>query len=323
MQKIICTVIVVTYNGKRWYDKCFQSLLSSSIPLNIIVIDNKSTDDSVSYITNRFPKIKVIQSKENLGFARANNIGLKIAYNNNNDYYFLLNQDAWVEYDTIETLINVAKKEQDFGLLNPIHLTSDKTFFEPCFRNYFHSRSETISAYENLYLKKQEPVLYESTFVNAAAWLITRKCIETVGGFDTILFKHYGEDNNYCQRVLFHKLKIGIVPSVTICHDTTYRVNSPMSVLDDCIFFSVKWGNILLPTKKYFIYLVKYFIKAIFGKGTKKYFKEVFWVINNIKNITKSRKVNKIAGKGLEYIEDSNNINNVVILHEGHHATET
>jgi len=297
-----CTIIVVTYNGKKeWYDKCFQSLFSSSIPLDIIVIDNKSTDDSVSYITNKFPEIKLIQSDENLGFAKANNIGLSIAYKDNADYFFLLNQDAWVEPDTVEALIAVAEKEQDFGILSPIHLTADKTSFDSGFRNYFHHDSDTIYAYENLYLKKEEPILYESRFVNAAAWLITRKCVEIVGGFDTILFRHYGEDDNYCQRVLFHNLKIGIVPSATICHDRINRVDKP---LDMRIGYSIMWGNVLLTPKTYFKHLAKICLKIILGIEIKNCVKEMFWVIQNFKKIAKSRKINKIAQKGLFNIKN-------------------
>jgi GT2 family glycosyltransferase len=292
--------IVVTYNGKKWYDRCFQSLLLSSVPLEVIVVDNKSTDDSASYITNKFPGIKVIQSDENLGFAKANNIGLNIARNNNADYFFLLNQDAWVEHDTIEALIAAAEKKLEFGILSPIHLTADKNCFDKNFKDYFYSCSDTVNAYENLYLKKHEPILYETRFVNAAAWLITKKCIETVGGFDTVLFKHYGEDANYCQRVLFHNLKIGIVPSVTVCHDRADRIDKPH---DPSIGYAVIHGNVSLIPKTYFKYLVKMFIKTIYTGEVKKCAKEIFWVIKNFKKIVKSKKTNKIAGKGLKYIE--------------------
>lgn len=290
-----CTVVIVTYNGIAWYDKCFKSLLSSSVPLEIIVVDNKSTDDSISYITSNFQEIRVIQNDENVGFAKANNIGLNIAYNNNTDYFFLLNQDAWVEYNTIETLIAVAEKKQEFGVLSPIHLTADKSFFDRGFRDYFNNKSDTIHAYENLYLKKTQPVLYESRFVNAAAWLITRKCIEIVGGFDTILFKHYGEDSNYCQRVLYHGLKIGIVPSVTICHDRENRVDKP---LDKIIGYSVIHGNILLTKKMYFKYLRILLWKLICGRGIDS-ISEIFFIISKSKKIIESKKINMINGGGL------------------------
>ena len=287
-----CAAIVVTYNGKKeWYDKCFQSLLSSSIPLEIIVIDNKSSDDSVSYIGNKFPQIKLIQNNENLGFAGANNIGFNLALNTGNDYFFLLNQDAWVEQNTIETLIQTAENNTDFGILTPIHLTADKNSFDKGFRNSFNLCSDTANAYENLYLNK-EPVLYETREVAAAAWLITKKCLETVGGFDTILFKHYGEDNNYAQRVSFHNLKIGIVPSVTICHDRAFRANKPF---DRNVRYAIILGNILTTKRMYFLYFLKTFLKI----------RQTFFIAVNFKKILKSRKTNKIKGGGMKYIAET------------------
>jgi len=299
MTKKKCVAIIITYNGKKWYDRCFQSLLSSSILMKIIAVDNKSTDDSVSYITSKFPEVEIIKNKENYGFAKANNIGLSLAYKKNYDYYFLLNQDAWVEYNTIETLITVAEKRQDFGIFSPIHLTADKTFFDKNFTKYFCNYSKTLHAYENLYLGKSEPILYESHFINAAAWLLSRKCIEVVGGFDTILFSHYGEDSNYCQRVLFHNLKIGIVPAVTVCHDRATRINEPCDLHID---YSVIWGNIL---KTYFGCLSAIFIMAYKeGRGIEGGIKGLIWAMKNIIKIHKSRKINKIEGKGQKYIDN-------------------
>jgi GT2 family glycosyltransferase len=64
--------------------------------------------------------------------------------------------------------------------------------------------------------------LYELPFVNAAAWLIPRKVFFDVGGFDPIFF-HYGEDTNYCQRILFHNYKIGVLSQAFILHDREHR----------------------------------------------------------------------------------------------------
>lgn len=287
-----CSVIIVTYNGKKeWYDKCFQSLLASSIPLDIIVVDNKSTDDSVDYITTNFPKVSVVKSNENFGFARANNIGFNLALNAGSDYFFLLNQDAWVEYDTIETLITTAEKNQGFGILSPIHLTADKSSFDKGFRNSFNDRSDTAFAYEDLYLNKQ-PDIYETREVPAAAWLVTRQCVEVVGGFDTILFKHYGEDNNYSQRVLFHKLKIGIVPATTICHDRAFRKKK---TFNRSIRYAINLGNILMTRKMYLKYLFKTFFKV----------RQTYFIAVNLKKIMASRKTNKKKGGGMLYIQNS------------------
>lgn len=293
-----CTAIVVTYNGIKWYDKCLGNLLQSDFPVDVIVVDNKSTDDTVKYISKNFPRITIVENNVNYGFAIANNIGLKMAYDNNSDFFFLLNQDAWIEKDTIEKLINFSMNNPEYGIISPIHLTGDKRHFDRQFVKYFHDCSETLYAYENLYLKKPEPVCYNSRFVNAASWLITKNCIETVGGFDTIMFRHRGEDANYCHRVLYHNLKIAIVTSTTICHDREFRQDKPQDVN---ITFSITYANIL--NKRIFLKrLIKIIVKIASIKLLNNGLKELIYLVLNIHKISKSRKRNKIKGEGLKYI---------------------
>jgi N-acetylglucosaminyl-diphospho-decaprenol L-rhamnosyltransferase len=112
--------IVVTYNGSKWLDKCFGSLLNSTVSTKIIAIDNKSTDGTPDEIRLKFPSVEVIETGKNLGFGKANNIGLTRALNENADYVFLLNQDAWVEPDTIGKLISTQSSE--YAILSPVHL---------------------------------------------------------------------------------------------------------------------------------------------------------------------------------------------------------
>lgn len=105
-------VIVVSYNFERndWINQCLSSLQKSEIPLNIIVVDNNSTDNSVSIIKSKYPEVILFEQKENLGFAKANNIAIRYAYDNGADFVFLLNQDAWIEKDTVAKLVEVAEK---------------------------------------------------------------------------------------------------------------------------------------------------------------------------------------------------------------------
>ena len=90
-------VIIVTYKGNQWYERCFTSLRNSEYPVQTIVIDNASNDGTVEYIRENFPEIYLIESEENLGFGRANNIGMRYALDHGCDYVFLLNQDAWIK----------------------------------------------------------------------------------------------------------------------------------------------------------------------------------------------------------------------------------
>lgn len=83
-------VIIVTYNAMRWIDKCLTSLLKSSIPVDCIVIDNKSSDDTVETIKRNYSFCRIIESEENLGFGKANNLGFQYAIDNNYDFVYLL-----------------------------------------------------------------------------------------------------------------------------------------------------------------------------------------------------------------------------------------
>ena len=211
-------VIIVTYNGKKWYERCFDGLRQSTIPVTVLAIDNASSDDTVSFIKTHYPEVQLILSKKNAGFGQANNIGMKKAFVEGADYVFLLNQDAWIEPDTLKTLIEIHQSNQQYGILSPIHLTADKNQIEPLLLERLADHDTTdIHFVEDAYFNRLHDV-YDTKYVNAAAWLLPRKTLETVGGFDPIFF-HYGEDDNYINRVIYHELKIGICPKAVIVHD--------------------------------------------------------------------------------------------------------
>lgn len=209
--------IIVTYNGMRWYDRCLGSLRKSETPVDTIVIDNASTDGSTEYIKEHFPEVHLIESKENLGFAKANNIGMRKALDDGADYVFLLNQDAWVEPATLTHLVKTFEDNHNVAIASPIHLNGSYSGLDRLFTLYAGPGFAS-----DAYMQRLKPY-YEVPFVNAAVWLVNRKCIETVGGFDTLLFSHNGEDANYCQRVRFHQMHILISTLCTACHDRETR----------------------------------------------------------------------------------------------------
>lgn len=208
-------VIIVTYNGMYWYDKCFSSLRESIVPITTIAVDNASTDGTVSYIQKHYPEVIIIESQENLGFGKANNIGMRYALDHDCDFVFLLNQDTWIEPQAIMDLINVYQKYPNFGILSPMHLKADR-------RSLYIQIEDGKTDHGNqllsdCYFGTLEDV-YPFSYVNAAAWLVPRDTLETVGGFDP-LFIHYGEDDDYLNRLRYHGLKLGLCPKSRIVHD--------------------------------------------------------------------------------------------------------
>lgn len=214
--------IVVTYNGEKWINKCIDSLLGSVVPISIIVVDNDSTDKTKELLIN-YPNVDLIALEKNSGFGKANNVGIKIALKKSADYIFLLNQDAWIQNDTIGELLDISESNPEYGVLSPIHLNGNYTGLDLNFSKQVAPELCPMF-YSDMYVRKLKDV-YELKFVNAAAWLISSQCVRTIGLFEPLFFL-YGEDNNYLQRVSYHGFKIGVTPACTICHDREIRGGS-------------------------------------------------------------------------------------------------
>lgn len=214
-------VIIVTYNGMQWLDKCLNSVYESSVSLDAIVIDNGSTDGTQDYIKENYSQVKFVQSQENLGFGKANNIGLQYALEHNYDYVYLLNQDAWIMPDTVDKLINIHKKNPNYGILSPFQIQANMQFLDKIFVSGVCSYPSNSYLLDDLYFNRLKDI-YVVPLVMAAHWLISKECLQQVGGFSPT-FPHYGEDDNYANRTLYHGFKIGIVPHAVAVHDRGNR----------------------------------------------------------------------------------------------------
>lgn len=210
-------VVIITYNGLKWIDKCFGSLRNSEVGLETVVVDNGSSDSTVSYLRKHFPEVVIIENNENQGFAKANNIGIKRALEFGADYIFLLNQDAWIEKNTVSELIKTFSCCENTGIAVPIQMNGSYSGLDDCFSGYLPK--EFIS---DLYFGHLQDH-YILPFMNAAAWMISTECVKQVGGFDTLLFYHYGEDDNYCQRIRYHHFNLVLNTRCSFCHDREFR----------------------------------------------------------------------------------------------------
>lgn len=218
MKKI--AIIIVTWNGMKWIEKCLNSIRESNYPSTVFLIDNNSPDETPDFVEKKFPEVRITRSNINLGFGKANNIGISQAINEEFDYIFLLNQDAYIEPNTIEELLKVAINN-DFGIISPVHMNGDGKKVDPYFQIVL-SKSNTFL--DNSILHGTE-TLFESKFIPAAAWFIPIKTIEEIGGFDSLFF-HYGEDDNYCQRCIYHNKKIVFTTNARIRHDRENTVGN-------------------------------------------------------------------------------------------------
>ena len=213
-------IIIVTYNAMKWAEKCFSSLRKSSISVKTIVVDNGSTDGTQEYIKTNFPEVNFIQSPQNLGFGKANNIGIEIAYKAGADFFYLMNQDAWIFEDSFEKMLEVYDSypnKEEIGIISPMHLDGSEEKLDPHFERYLARGNEFNNFISDLYLNKLLPN-YEIPFVNAAHWMLTRQIVEIVGGFNPYFF-HGAEDYDYVNRIKYHSFKIQVATNSRVVHD--------------------------------------------------------------------------------------------------------
>jgi GT2 family glycosyltransferase len=196
-------------------------LQNSETPLLTVAVDNGSTDGTVEILRQKFPEVTVLAQEKNLGFAKANNIGMEFALNRGADFVFLLNQDAWIEPNTVSCLLDTFAKDDKIGIVSPLHLNGEKTGYDKLFAKNCLSEDffddEKNGCLKNFYIVPKS---------NAAAWLIDTGVIRKIGGFDTLLFTHYGEDTNYYQRLAYHGFKLAVCSQTTICHDREDRIQN-------------------------------------------------------------------------------------------------
>lgn len=214
--------IIVTYNPLKWIDRCLTCLKSSSIETQIIIVDNMSTDGARDYIPTKYPETIWLPQDRNLGFGQANNIGISYAMGEGADYVLLLNQDAYVERDMIEKIIQCSDGK---SVLTPIQMNSQCTNLDTMFK--IGLQISDLWMLDDMLIKGCLAPTYKADVINAACWMLPRSVIETIGGFNPIFF-HYGEDDNYCQRLKYHGMDLLVVTKARMIHDREVHGNIKM-----------------------------------------------------------------------------------------------
>ena len=212
--------IVVTYNAMRWADRCMESLRKSAVPVDVFVVDNGSTDGTQAFIRSKYPDYLFYQNANNEGFGKANNLGLQYALQMDYDYVYLMNQDAWIQENTIQGLVQIAESHPEYGIVGPVQFDAMEHRLELQFcRSTLRSDVVLQNYISDLFFREDlNHVVYTVSYLMASHWLVSRRCLSAVGGFSPVFF-HYGEDDNYLHRALYQGFKLGLAPHVTAVHD--------------------------------------------------------------------------------------------------------
>lgn len=289
-------VIVVTNKGQVHYDRLFSSLRESTIPVETVVVDNTPGDEDVAYIKSHYPEVHIIKTNENLGFGKGNNVGMRYALENGCDYVFLLNQDAWVEQDAIERCVKFANEHAEYGIVSPMHVYPDMKQINMCFSDGDGNMTLLRDAYfAGIYNKEGA---YDMEYINAAAWLLPRKALLEVGGFCP-LYRQYYEDNDYANRVVYHKLKIGLVPSARIVHNTSkpesYKLRLFNQATTENLIYYLNINRTVHVGKQKTKLLFQYIKSSLLNRPDKKELKLKYQFLrDNAQEIQEARRMHKI-----------------------------
>lgn len=212
-------VAVLNWNGLKDTLECLESLYGTEYDnLEIIVVDNGSTDDSVDVIRARYPDIAFISHMINRGYSGGNNSAMLYALDHGADYVWLLNNDTAVESSSLGCLVETAEKDSIVGLISPVI--------------YYYDSPHTIQFggsyidWKNHMLVSRDDDLNDTRFRTGedvclwgTALLVKRRLIEEIGYFDEDFFA-YWEDTDYSLRALKAGYRSVICTEAKIYHKT-------------------------------------------------------------------------------------------------------
>ncbi|PDS23410.1 glycosyltransferase [Flavobacterium branchiophilum] len=213
------SVIIVNYNGMRFLDACFNSLYDklSTLSYEIIVIDNNSTDESCSFIKENYKNIKLIESKENLGFGGGNNLGILYSKYEN---ILLINNDT-ILLDPLDDALNILDHDKSIGAIT-IQMLDDQQKYVPSFGNFPNVYNMIwLAKLQNLGLDLVTGVFkqnsYELDWLSGSFILMKKEIYLKVGGFDVDYFM-YVEDVDFSKKLANLRLKRVFLPNYQYIH---------------------------------------------------------------------------------------------------------
>ena len=213
-------IILVNYNNHDDTLKCLESIELAGFGAMVVVVDNNSTLPGVDEIKARYPKTILIKNDENIGFGRANNIGIDWALKNTNcEYVFILNNDTTINRNTISILEEALSINENIAIAAPKIVMMD----DPNLLWYgggeinWKKCSATIPGYMGTSHCEEANSSRFVTFASGCAILIKRSILEKFGGFDKRFFM-YVEDIELCIRIIKNKYHIAYKHEAVVSH---------------------------------------------------------------------------------------------------------
>lgn len=300
----MCSIIILTHNGKKFLGECLDSLKKQTYSnFEIIVVDNASTDSSTKFIEKNYPKVRLIKNKFNLGYAGGNNVGIK---NAKGKYIVILNNDTIADREWLKELVMTAKSNKKIGIVGGKVYYSDHP-------NKIQSIGGRLREWDNFILfgsrigKNQEDIgQYEKwgeiDYAIGCAFLIKKEVLNKIGLFDEKYFI-YNEEIELSYRAKKAGYKIVYAPKAKIWHHgsavvrgETYKKvyftqrNKIRFILKNFELYLIIW-NIFSQSIHFSLKIMFSLVKKNFINTTKGIFDAIKWNLINLKDTIKAREM--------------------------------
>lgn len=303
VQKGLVSVIIINWNGLEHLKKCLPSLYGQNYKnIEVVVVDNGSVDDSVSWLNSRYPKVKIVENKINLGFAPANNQGYLLA---KGEFVLFLNNDTLVTKTFLIELLKILSSEKSIAAVQSKLLLMDS----PTRLDSVGSFLTNTGFLYHLGVYAEDDPQYDKAMevysAKGACMLFKKEVLEKVKigreVFDDRFFAYF-EETDLCHRVWITGYKIRYVPSSVIYHkfgatstkllkpfveyhSYKNRINSYIKNLSPIWLVKIFLPHILICE----FLSVLFLFKGKFAMSTAIQ-KAIFWNLTNLKETFKKRK---------------------------------
>ena len=222
------SIVILSWNDKRFLRECLDSLsnTATSRPMEIIVVDNASSDGSPEMVEAEFPSVRLVRNRENLGFPKGNNIGVQMS---RGKYVCLLNSDIRVIDGCLEALTDYMESQPGIGMVGPRILNSDGTHQSSCrrFPSFWNNLCEAVGlastfrgsrlvSGEHMFYFKGDRLLDVDVLVGCF-WMARREAIDQFGLLDEGFFM-YAEDVDWCKRCWEAGWRVVFFPGASAIH---------------------------------------------------------------------------------------------------------
>lgn len=221
----LVSIIIVNWNAGKYLEKCVSSLLNQNYEnFEIILVDNASTDNSVELVEKKFPQIRIIKNKTNLGFAEGNNIGIQ---NSKGDLIALLNPDVIVDNDWLWKLVEkIQSSDKIGGVTGKMYYLGDKFGKNAVFCTWSKINVYTARPFNFTDDESSSKVDY----LTGAAMVVKREVIDKVGLLDPEYFLYF-EETDWCARMIRAGYDLVYVPEAIVWHEVSSTVSdSPKKI---------------------------------------------------------------------------------------------